>query len=303
MRRAGLLWVVVAGCASADVQPDGGRAIDAPPPPATTYTLAVTVTGNGEVASAPAGISCGTDCSEAFADGADVTLTATPGVGTMFVGWSGACTGALATCSVSMTQAQAVTATFAPAFCASGQFDRFDVANTTTLPGWTERAGDWSITAMAAHQDQTAGVYSHYMTRDGATQTDGCASVVARYAPTTGNTIEAVGVVLRWTSPDNYVVGLVQDNTNVGEFNTMYIYEYPSSTMLGSLGDQTFGTSPRVRLCITGSTVTLSADKDGDGTFEKTTAATTSLAGPGLAGVMTHTFSTQPSVDDFCVGQ
>jgi len=78
------------------------------------YTLTVTKsgTGSGTVASNPAGINCGADCSEAYNQGTSVTLTPTPDSGSTFTGWSGACSGAGA-CIVNMTSDKAVTATFA----------------------------------------------------------------------------------------------------------------------------------------------------------------------------------------------
>ncbi|MDX2091336.1 MAG: hypothetical protein SFX73_25985 [Kofleriaceae bacterium] len=83
------------------------------------YTLTVTTNGSGAgtVASSPAGISnCGgtsgtVDCTEAYDDTASVTLTATPGSGARFAGWSGACMGG-GTCTVTMSAAKTVTATF-----------------------------------------------------------------------------------------------------------------------------------------------------------------------------------------------
>jgi subtilisin family serine protease len=68
-------------------------------------------TGSGTVASAPAGIQCGTDCSQSYAEGASVTLNATPAAGSTFTGWGGACSGA-GVCTVSMTQARSVVANF-----------------------------------------------------------------------------------------------------------------------------------------------------------------------------------------------
>jgi uncharacterized repeat protein (TIGR03806 family) len=69
-------------------------------------------TGTGTVSSTPAGVNCGTDCSESYQLNTVVTLTATPAASNTFAGWSGACTGTAATCSVTMSAARSVTATF-----------------------------------------------------------------------------------------------------------------------------------------------------------------------------------------------
>jgi hypothetical protein len=47
-------------------------------------------TGVGTVTSNPAGISCGSDCSESYPANTSVTFTASPGSGSTFGGWSGA---------------------------------------------------------------------------------------------------------------------------------------------------------------------------------------------------------------------
>ena len=80
-------------------------------PNATSFLLAVTLTGSGSVASAPGGITCPSVCAANFSSGTSVILTATPGSGSTFAGWSGACSG-VGACSVSMTAAKSVTATF-----------------------------------------------------------------------------------------------------------------------------------------------------------------------------------------------
>ena len=68
--------------------------------------------GSGTVTSSPTGINCGTDCTEPYAPGTVVTLTATAASGSVFGGWSGGgCTGT-GTCTVTMNAAQSVTATF-----------------------------------------------------------------------------------------------------------------------------------------------------------------------------------------------
>ncbi len=80
---------------------------------ADRYTLSVSRsgTGSGSVSSAPSGIDCGKSCKTTLDHGAMVVLTAIPATGSTFAGWSGACTGKTA-CSVTMTAAKSVTATF-----------------------------------------------------------------------------------------------------------------------------------------------------------------------------------------------
>ncbi|MBX3717766.1 MAG: VCBS repeat-containing protein [Burkholderiales bacterium] len=89
---------------SAPVVPSGG---------AVTRTLTVTNTRPGYGRVTAAGIDCGADCSEAYADGSLVTLTATP-VNGFFAGWSGGgCTNA-PTCQVTLTQDVVIAAVFLP---------------------------------------------------------------------------------------------------------------------------------------------------------------------------------------------
>jgi len=72
--------------------------------------LKVTKVGTGTVTSSPAGIDCGADCSEDYAPGSQVTLTAKAGGDSAFAGWSGD-----ADCNdgvVTMNFATSCTATF-----------------------------------------------------------------------------------------------------------------------------------------------------------------------------------------------
>jgi hypothetical protein len=101
------------GTGSCTVSMTQARSVTATFGAAATCSLTVTKagTGSGTVASSPAGISCGATCSASYGGNASVTLTATPDSGSVFAGWSGACTGT-ASCVLSMSQARAVTATF-----------------------------------------------------------------------------------------------------------------------------------------------------------------------------------------------
>jgi Divergent InlB B-repeat domain/PASTA domain len=76
-----------------------------------TLNVAKAGTGKGQVSSSPAGIDCGSKCSVSFVHGATVTLTAAPDEHSDFLGWSGDCSGT-AQCTVSMSAARSVTATF-----------------------------------------------------------------------------------------------------------------------------------------------------------------------------------------------
>jgi len=84
------------------------------------YQLTVTGagTGNGSVTGGASLISCdvaagvtGNQCSGTYDEGTQVTLTAAADAGSIFHGWSGACTGT-GSCQVTMSQAQNVTARF-----------------------------------------------------------------------------------------------------------------------------------------------------------------------------------------------
>ena len=83
--------------------------------PAPLVDLSVTKSGpgSGTVTSSPAGITCGATCTAGFTNGSVVTLTASPGAGSMFVGWSGACSGG-GSCILTMDAAKSVTAAFNP---------------------------------------------------------------------------------------------------------------------------------------------------------------------------------------------
>ena len=96
--------------AAAAIRAASGEAI-------TQYPISVALYGSGQgtIASAPAGINCGVAgaaCSTRFNSGGSVTLTATPANGQLFAGWGGACTGTNTACTLPMNKAHDVYAAF-----------------------------------------------------------------------------------------------------------------------------------------------------------------------------------------------
>ena len=114
LHRISLLLFVTASMPACDKGTPSTIDPPATPGTPTTYALLVSATGSGSVTSSPPGIDCGTDCTESYAAGAAVTLTAAADAGYTFVGWSGSgvdCAGT-GPCPVAMNAARSVTATF-----------------------------------------------------------------------------------------------------------------------------------------------------------------------------------------------
>lgn len=80
-------------------------------PGSNSLTINFAGSGSGVVTSNPAGVNCTGTCGVNFTSGTAVTLTANAASGSVFSGWSGACTGS-GSCSLTMDAARAVTATF-----------------------------------------------------------------------------------------------------------------------------------------------------------------------------------------------
>jgi len=101
-------------------------------------TFPVTVSragsGTGTVTSNPAGISCGTDCSEPYVSGSSVTLTAVASAGSILTGWSGCDTTSGPTCTVTVNAARAVTATFARVYTLTVQKSGLGSGTVTSSP-------------------------------------------------------------------------------------------------------------------------------------------------------------------------
>jgi hypothetical protein len=115
--------------------------------PSYLMSVSKSGTGTGTVTSSPAGIDCGTDCSESYTGGQSVTLTATPASGSSFSGWSGACAGT-GSCTVTVNSNQTVGAVFnaqvvtTPAPAAPSTLSATAVSRTQINLAWTDNAGN-----------------------------------------------------------------------------------------------------------------------------------------------------------------
>jgi len=88
-----------------------------------TLSLSTAGSGTGTITSSPAGINCGATCSADFPTNTQVTLSAAAATGSTFQGWFGACTGSATTCTVTLSQAKSVNATFSAPAITSYQYD------------------------------------------------------------------------------------------------------------------------------------------------------------------------------------
>ncbi|THB74037.1 MAG: hypothetical protein D3926_22740 [Desulfobacteraceae bacterium] len=101
-----------------ELRPNNARDIGAdeidPLPPGTTYSLTVTRSGDGggTVTSSPAGIDCGSDCSQDYAVYSSVTLTAVADGNSRFLSWSGGGCSGNGSCTITMDQDHSISAQF-----------------------------------------------------------------------------------------------------------------------------------------------------------------------------------------------
>jgi WD40 repeat protein len=185
--------------------------------PAYTLTVSLAGVGAGSVSSAPAGITCPTACAAAFVSGTAVTLTAAPAAGALFRGWSGACTGA--TCTVTMTAAQAVVATFAP-----NKADLVE-ASVSDPPTATAPGGTFGVTDTVLNQGGVSAATSttrYYLSldtvKDGADRLlTGTRAVPALAASGTSTSTVTVTIPSNMALGTHFLIACADDLTHVAE--------------------------------------------------------------------------------------
>lgn len=100
-----------------------------------TLNVGLNGNGSGTITSLPTGINCRVDCSEIYDINTAVALTAVPAAGSLFTGWSGACTG-IETCNVVLDGDKTVSATFSlPKFALNVSLSGSGFGTVVSNPG------------------------------------------------------------------------------------------------------------------------------------------------------------------------
>lgn len=118
--------------------------------------------GQGSIVSEPPGIHCGTECSALLPLNTAVTLTAVPEPGSVFVGWSGACSGT-GTGQVLMGAPKSVTATFILTSAFGLVNGDFELGPNI---GWTQEPGPLIYRARDYGVEPYSGDYVAYLGPD-----------------------------------------------------------------------------------------------------------------------------------------
>ena len=156
----GAPWLSSAGAAECLTCEEG----EEEPPLELEYPLTIQVDGTGMV-KRDSTVYCENtgggfkSCKKELPDGEEFTLTAAPGSGMAFIGWSGDCSGAGA-CEVTMDEAKSVTATFAdktpplpPTITSPSSEQVFETSGSLSVQVQFNNSGDGSAVAFLCRVD------------------------------------------------------------------------------------------------------------------------------------------------------
>jgi uncharacterized repeat protein (TIGR02543 family) len=121
------------------------------------YDLNVSLggTGGGSITSNPSGIACPDDCSEKYAENSSVILAATPNASSVFTSWAGCNVVNENQCTVTMTGAKSVVATFTTGYDLTVTVIGIIGTVTSNPPGITCFSGSTCTKKYAAGTDVT----------------------------------------------------------------------------------------------------------------------------------------------------
>ncbi|RLA94101.1 MAG: hypothetical protein DRG25_03235, partial [Deltaproteobacteria bacterium] len=145
------------------------------PPQQFTLTVQKGGNGTGKVTSIPGGIDCGSDCTEQYNAGSQVTLTANASPGSVFSGWSGSGCSGTGTCTITMDADRTVTANFSKEGTSStsppnndgdglpDSIEQGPDGNNPDYDGNGDHIPDWKQSNVTSFPTYTEGG-SHYLT-------------------------------------------------------------------------------------------------------------------------------------------
>lgn len=119
--------------------------------PSVGVTLTVVVTGPGSVSSTPAGINCGSDCTQSYPQVAIVTLSATALSSSRFDGWGGSCAGTAPIVTITVDANRTCTARFVDVSAGGWQTLASDIAASSVRDVRSSVALDQSGLAYIAY--------------------------------------------------------------------------------------------------------------------------------------------------------
>jgi len=169
--------------------------------------------------------------------------------------------------------------------------DDFNRPDSTTVDGWTEQTGDWAI---ASNRLETASGNHTEITYDGSTLSgDFCVTVQVFYA---GSGVQYCAAMGWFQDPSTHMMFKVQDNGNVGYYDSIGLYQNNLGLFEAGLN---LGTNPVIQLEVAGSTAYGRVDVEPDGVWDFEFDDVVSPSS-GLCGV--RHFGNTSTADDWCYG-
>jgi hypothetical protein len=171
--------------------------------------------------------------------------------------------------------------------------DNFDRANSSTVNGWTEHVGDWTINSNMLQSENNS--IWQYITRDGSSKTDGCLTARAIYS--SGSGVKSAGLLARFSSTLSCVMAKIQDNTICGYFDSYFIY--CNGGLITYETGLNFGTDAIIQMSFSGGNVVFRIDTNRDGIYDHSYNVTVTNLAAGLCGIFAYN---QCYFDNWCYG-